>query len=114
MNPRVECKAKSGTCEHNVALDDVPEVFQRTTELRGKASGEGASGGHDELGRYLSACHTRAERVIADTDFFVRNRIREVVLATGHRTDEDRDGVGFGELCQVRAQTDSGRIARES
>jgi hypothetical protein len=45
---------------------------------------------------YLAAGHARTEGVIADTDFFIDNMIRKVVLSPSHRTDEHNDVMCFG------------------
>jgi hypothetical protein len=38
---------------------------------------------------YLTTCDGRAERIVADTNFFVHNGVCKVVLATSHSADED-------------------------
>ena len=45
---------------------------------------------------YLAAGHARTERVVADTDFFIHDMIRKVVLSPSHRTDEHNDVMCFG------------------
>jgi N-formylglutamate amidohydrolase len=44
---------------------------------------------------YLAAGYARTERVVADTDFFIDDMIRKVVLAPSHRTDKHTDVVCF-------------------
>jgi hypothetical protein len=46
---------------------------------------------------YLAAGNARTERVVADTDFFIDDVVRKVVLAPSHRTDEHTDVVCFGQ-----------------
>ena len=52
--------------------------------------------GGTECNPYLAARHARTERVVADTDFFIDDMIRKVVLSPSHRTDEHNDMMCFG------------------
>jgi hypothetical protein len=45
---------------------------------------------------YLAAGYTRTERVVTDTDFFIDDMIRKVVLSPSHRADEHNDVMCFG------------------
>jgi hypothetical protein len=45
---------------------------------------------------YLAAGHARTERVVTDTDFFIDDMIRKVVLSPSHRTDEHDDVMCIG------------------
>ena len=45
---------------------------------------------------YLAAGHARTEWVVADTDFFIDDMIRKVVLSPSHRTNEHNDVMCFG------------------
>ena len=45
---------------------------------------------------YLAAGHARTERIVADTDFFIDDMIRKVVLPPSHRTDKHNDVMCFG------------------
>jgi hypothetical protein len=45
---------------------------------------------------YLAAGNARTERVVADTDFFIDDMIRKVVLSPSHCTDEHNEVVCFG------------------
>jgi hypothetical protein len=62
---------------------------------------------------YFAAGNTGAQRIIADTDFFVDISICKVVFATSHSTDDNCDGVRSRKRREVGRQTLRGGVTRE-
>ena len=79
-------------------LHDIPQIFQRATELRMCEFHELTKW---KLQAHLATRDRSAQWVIAYADFFVDNTVRKVITSSCHRTDEDGNRAimwNFGEM----------------
>ncbi len=89
-----------------ITLDNVPKVLQSATELQGSQR-------TIERGEYsadLATGHARTERIVANTDLFVNESIRKIVLAPSHSANKDGNIMALRQCGQVVGEPDSRRV----